>query len=264
MIMQKLEHTNKYYLESFISVCERRKKMMFQELALVTGRIFTILPLLLFMTLTMGKRSIGQVPIFDFLVIVTLASVTGADIADPTVSHIHTAYAIIAIALFQKVVALKVIRNRPFGKWITFEPTVVVKDGKMLVDNVASIRYSIDNVLQMLRQKDVFDIGDVKLAIIEANGDISVQRKPNKAVPSIEDLGIKKKYSGISYPIVIEGEFREEVIEELGMNKESLLRRLEKMGVIRIDTIFLCTINDEGDLQLAYSRKDEEHELIQH
>ncbi|MDV2683383.1 DUF421 domain-containing protein [Alkalihalophilus lindianensis] len=238
--------------------------MLFQEFALVTGRILTILPLLLFMTLTMGKRSIGQVPIFDFLVIVTLASVTGADIADPSVSHIHTAYAIVAIALFQKIVALNVIRNRPFGKWITFEPTVVVKDGKIIVDNVASIRYSIDNILQMLRQKDVFDIGDVKLAIIEANGDISVQRKPEKSIPNMEDLGINKKNLGISYPVIIEGKMREEVMKELGLTKESLRKQLEGMGVIRLDTIFLCTINHEGDLQLAFSSKDESHELVQH
>ncbi|WP_232718576.1 DUF421 domain-containing protein [Bacillus sp. FJAT-45037] len=238
--------------------------MIFQELAIVTGRIFTILPLLLFMTLTMGKRSIGQVPIFDFLVIVTLASVTGADIADPNVSHIHTAYAIVIIALFQKAVAFSVIRHRPFGKWITFEPTVVVKEGKMLVDNVTAIRYSIDNVLQMLRQKGVFDIGDVHLAIIEANGDISVQKKPNKATPSLEDLNLKKKYLGISYPVIIEGEMREEVLKQLDITKESLQKRLENMGVIRLEKIFLCTITHEGDLQLSYSSKDDRYELVQH
>ena len=96
--------------------------------------------------------------------------------ADPNISHIHTAFAIIAIDLFQKFVALLVINKRKIGKWITFEPTVVLKDGQILVKNSKAIRYSIDNILQMLRQKDIFDIAEVQLAIIESNGDISVQK----------------------------------------------------------------------------------------
>jgi uncharacterized membrane protein YcaP (DUF421 family) len=68
----------------------------------VLGRIFTILPLLLFLGLYMGKRSIGEIPVFDFLVVLVLGSVVGADIADPKIDHIHTVVAMLAIALLQK------------------------------------------------------------------------------------------------------------------------------------------------------------------
>ncbi|WP_100407140.1 DUF421 domain-containing protein [Bacillus solitudinis] len=230
--------------------------MLLTELAIIFGRIITIIPLLLVMTLVMGKRSIGQVPIFDFLIIVTLASVTGADIADPSISHVHTGFAIVAIGFFQKIVAKLVIRVRPFGKWITFEPTVVVKDGKLLVGNVKSIRYSIDNVLQMLRQKNVFDINDVQLAIIEANGNISVLNKPGKNLPTIEDLD--------SYPIIIEGIIQHEVIKDLGLNIETLRNRIEDEGVIRFEDIFLCTINNKDELYFSFSRQDERIERVQH
>lgn len=64
----------------------------------VLGRIVTILPLMLCMALFMGRRSIGELPVFDFLVILSLGAVVGADIADPEIEHIHTAVAIIAIA----------------------------------------------------------------------------------------------------------------------------------------------------------------------
>ncbi len=43
-----------------------------KEIAIVLGRIITILPLLLLLTIYMGKRAIGELPIFDFLIIVTL------------------------------------------------------------------------------------------------------------------------------------------------------------------------------------------------
>ncbi|MDV2583614.1 DUF421 domain-containing protein, partial [Alkalibacillus haloalkaliphilus] len=78
--------------------------------------------------------------------------------------------------------------HRKIGKKITFESTLVIQDGKLLVENLKGIRYTIDNVLQMLRQKNIFDISDVKIAIIEANGQISVLKKENKLEVTIEDI----------------------------------------------------------------------------
>ncbi|KHF38875.1 DUF421 domain-containing protein [Halalkalibacter okhensis] len=237
---------------------------MLIDFANITGRIITIFPLLLATTLFMGKRSIGQMPIFDFLIFVTLASVTGADLADPSVSHIHTAYAIVIIGILQKAIAKLALKRRTFGKFITFEPTVVVKDGQLLVHNLETIQFTIDNILQLLRQKDIFDISDVQLAIIEANGDISVQKKPNKSAPNIEDLGINKKSSGMSYPVIIHGVIQEEILKELRVSKEEFRQRLQQEGIARIESIFLCTMNDEGELHLAYTNKDEQYQRIQH
>jgi uncharacterized membrane protein YcaP (DUF421 family) len=237
---------------------------MLLELANILGRIVTIFPLLLVMTLFMGKRSIGEVPIFDFLIFVTLASVTGADLADPSVSHIHTAFAIVAIGFFQKAIAKLSLKKRKFGKYITFEPTVVIKDGKLLIDNLQTIQYTIDNVFQLLRQKNVFDINEVQIGVIEANGELSIQKKPQNSTPTNEDLGINKKSSGMSYPVIIEGVIQEEIIKELNLSKESLRARLQNEGIVRLESIFLCTMNDEGKLHLAYTRKDEKYQRIQH
>src|SRR5690606_13929641 len=87
-----------------------------KEILLVYGRIITILPLLLVMTLYMGKRSIGQLPVFDLLIIITLGSVVGADIADPHVEHIHTAFAIVGIAILQRVITYLILRHRKIGR----------------------------------------------------------------------------------------------------------------------------------------------------
>ncbi|WP_017728116.1 DUF421 domain-containing protein [Halalkalibacterium ligniniphilum] len=237
---------------------------MFEEFFVVLIRVIIIFPLFLVITLFMGKRSLGEVPIFDFLIIVTLASVTGADIADPNISQVHTVFAITVIALMQKITAYLLIKKRPFGKLITFEPTVVIKNGKVLVKNLTSIRYSIDNLLQLLREKDVFDINDVEIAIIEANGQLSVHKKSEKQEPTREDFNLKKKSPGMSYPVIIDGRFQLEVMNELGITEESLKKRLELEGVIRIERIFLATMNANNELQLAYTNKDDRRQLIQH
>lgn len=124
-----------------------------KDILLVYGRIFTILPLLLMATLFMGKRSIGELPVFDFLVIITLGAIVGADIADPTIKQIPTAAAVIALAILQRIVTATVIKYRRIGKALTFEPTIVIENGELIVNNLRKINYSIDNILQMLRRK---------------------------------------------------------------------------------------------------------------
>lgn len=222
-----------------------------KDLLVVTGRILTILPLMLFVALYMGKRSIGELPVFDFLVIITLGSVVGADIADPNVPHIHTAVAIVLIGIFQKFVSKAVINHRKLGHLITFEPTIVIQDGKFIVKNLRKIRYSIDNILQMLREKDVFDISNVHLGIIEANGKLSILKEDIKATVTIEDLNLNKKAPSISYPVIVDGILYEDVLKKLKLNKHWLNQQLSNANVKNIEEVFFASVNDKMELHIS-------------
>lgn len=222
-----------------------------KDLLVVTGRILTIFPLMLFIALYMGKRSIGELPVFDFLIIITLGAVVGADIADPNIPHIHTAVAIILIGIFQKIVSKAVINHRKLGHLITFEPTIVIQDGRFIVKNLTKIRYSIDNILQMLREKDIFDISNVHLGIIEANGKLSILKEDSKLTVTIEDLDLNKKASSISYPVIIDGIIYEDVLKKLKLNKLWLNEQLSNANVKSIEEVFFASVNDKMELHIS-------------
>lgn len=223
---------------------------LLKELLLVSGRIVTIFPLLLAIALFMGKRSVGELPVFDFLVVIALGAVVGADIADPKIEHIHTAVAIILIGLLQRVVSVWAIKSRTFGKWITFEPTVVVSDGTLLVKNMRKVRYSTDNILQMLREKDIFHLNDVELAILEANGKLSVYKKPLKATVTLADMGLPEPPKGIAYPLILEGAVSEKVLSYLHKDEAWLEDQLQAKGIQKED-IFYASIDDNLELHIS-------------
>nr|WP_323741919.1 hypothetical protein [Salinibacillus xinjiangensis] len=52
---------------------------IFTDSLIVLGRVLTIMPLLLFIGIFMGKRAIGELPVFGFLIVITLGSVVSAD-----------------------------------------------------------------------------------------------------------------------------------------------------------------------------------------
>lgn len=222
-----------------------------KELLLIFGRIITILPLLLGVTLLMGKRSVAELPVFDFLIIFTLGSVVGADLADPKIPHLHTAVAIVLIALFQMSIAKLTIKNRRFGKLITFEPTIVIKDGKFLVQNMKKIRYSLDTVLVMLRENNIFNIQEVELAIIEANGKLTVLPLPNKKQVTREDMGILNKVTEISYTIIVEGKVINEVLDALNIDEIWLKKELQHHGLADYQQIFYASINEKKEVHIS-------------
>ncbi|WP_299512519.1 DUF421 domain-containing protein [uncultured Rummeliibacillus sp.] len=71
--------------------------------------------------------------------------------------------------------------------------------------NLKKIRFSIDNILQMLREKNVFDINEVETAIIEGSGALSVLKKSQKNSVTREDMNIVNTTSSIFFPVIIEG-----------------------------------------------------------
>ncbi|MDF2558278.1 MAG: hypothetical protein K0R71_2106 [Bacillales bacterium] len=224
---------------------------LFEELLVVAGRIITILPLMLFVALYMGKRSIGELPVFDFLVIITLGAVVGADIAEPAIPHIHTAVAIVLIGLLQRIVSGAIIKYQKFGHLITFEPTIVIQDGKLIVKNLQKLRYSIDNVLQMLREKNIFDINNVRLGIVEPNGRVSILKKDSKASITVEDMNLVKKSVSISYPVILDGKVYEDVLQKLELNDSWLEQQLIDHNVSTVEEVFFASVNEKKELHIS-------------
>ncbi|PWU69770.1 DUF421 domain-containing protein [Gracilibacillus dipsosauri] len=216
---------------------------LLKDLLLVGWRVLTILPLLLVITLFMGKRAVGELPVFDFLVIITLASVVGADIADPNINHLPTIFAIIVIALLQKTVAHLKIASQKVDQAVTFEATIVIQDGIFLNQNLKKIGYTVSNILEMLRNNEIFDIREVETAIIEANGELSVLKAKSSPLP-------------ISFPVVLEGKIMEDVLPALHVDKEWLIKKLHESNIEQLEDVFFASINRQKDLHISKFNQD--------
>ncbi|KGP73341.1 DUF421 domain-containing protein [Pontibacillus yanchengensis] len=214
----------------------------------VIFRIATILPFMLVIGLFMGKRSIGELPVFDFLVILVLGSVVGADIADPEINHIHTVVAMIGIAVLQKIIIYLKLKHRPVGKLLTFEPIVVIYNGKFVMENMKKINYSIDNVLQMLREKNVFHTEDVEIAIIEANGKMSLKLHPSKESILREDLSIYKPGKNFELPVILDGEIQHDILGWLNKTEEWLIEQLNALGEPNPELLFYVGFTQNQNL----------------
>lgn len=143
------------------------------------------------------------------------------------------------------------LRSRRIGKGLTFEPTVVIMDGVFKVKNLRKIHYSLDNILQMLREKEVFDVSTVKLGINEANGKISVYKNIDKSPVVREDIGLKGNKENLPYPVIIEGKIDHHTLRGMGMSESWLIDRLKEKGIKNIDEVFFASLTQDLKLHVS-------------
>ncbi|MBE6741210.1 MAG: DUF421 domain-containing protein [Ruminococcaceae bacterium] len=128
----------------------------------------------------MGKRQIGELNPHEFVITILISSVATIPIEE---SSIPLSYSIVPILIF---VSLEVIESAlcvkfpAFDKLIDGQPIFVIKNGKLRRQELKRLRFSLDDLNDALRQKDVFDINEVENAIVETNGSLSVQKKKGK------------------------------------------------------------------------------------
>lgn len=223
---------------------------------LISFRIISIMLLLLFSILfIMGKRPIGELPVFDFLSLIVIGAIVGADIADPNIEHLPTAFAVVFLSIFQRIVSTLVLKSDKIRKLVTFESTIIIKDGKFDYKNLKKINYSIDDILMLLREKDIFDISKVSYGIIESNGNISILKKSQHETVTLEDMNLPFKKSNLALTVILEGELKKENMELLNVTSEDIMIKLNDQGFNNLEEIFYGSMDFQGKLTVS-SYKD--------
>lgn len=221
------------------------------EYLVVTLRMVTVTALFLVVALMLGKRYIGELSVFDFIIAITLGSVAGADLADPKIPHGPTFLTIVGLGLIHLLLSRTILKNRKVGRWLTFDPTIVIQSGIILKDNLAKIRYTVDELLSHLRQKDVFDLSEVEFAILEPNGTLSVLKKSQHLPATPKLLGITTQYIGLSIPLILEGKVNQKNLQAVNLSEKWLQDKLTEMGYSKPEQIFLAMLNTKGELYIS-------------
>lgn len=243
----------------------KKEVMPLNTYLLVFFRILTIMSLLLTVNLLLtGKRLVGEMPIFDFLVVITMGSLVGADIADPNIEHLPTAFALVVLGIFQFTMNKFILNSRKFSKLVTFEPTLIMENGQFLVNNMKKIRYTLDKILMLMREKDIFDLKDVQYGIIEPNGKLTVLKKAELMPLTPKDMSLSVTPHDIPIPVVLEGRLDEVGIKEANLDKNLILRLLKEQGYEAIDTIFFAAYSLQQGLQIYPYQRNNSSIDIQH
>lgn len=201
----------------------------------------------------MGKREIGQLQPFELaisIMIADLASIPMTETGIPITRGIIPILGLLVVHLVISVINIKSINAR---KIICGKPRILIYRGKIDEQALIKERFTINELEERLRDKNIFNVGDVEYAILETSGQVTVIQKPNKRTTIPEDFNIMPEYEGISYDLVVDGKVMYDNLTAIGRNYTWLRKEVEKFNIAPEEAL-LVTI--DGKNQIFCQKKE--------
>ncbi|MES2818243.1 MAG: YetF domain-containing protein [Pseudomonadota bacterium] len=121
-----------------------------------------------------GRRGVRQLSLFELVIILTLGSAAGdmTFYEDVPLLPVLTVFAIMAVC-YRLTTAL-MSRHPRFQAWLEGQPFTLIRDGQFELETLTQGNIAHDEFLMELRQQGVEHLGQVRLGIVEVNGDVSL------------------------------------------------------------------------------------------
>jgi uncharacterized membrane protein YcaP (DUF421 family) len=218
------------------------------EAAVVAVRgIIAFFTLLIFARI-LGKQQISQLTFFDYILGITIGSTASSLTTDLTSKAWPHWVGLLVWVVLVLIIQVITTKSRRMSRFIDGIPTIVIMDGKIMESTMGKLRYRIDDLIEQLRQKDVFDITQVKYAILEKDGQLSVMKKPEFQTVTVKDMKLPFSNSGLSTEIIYDGLVIDQNLRQLKHDRSWLDGELKKLGIHSPSEVFFMSLNPDGTL----------------
>jgi uncharacterized membrane protein YcaP (DUF421 family) len=205
---------------------------------------------LLILARVLGKQQISQLTFFDYVLGITIGSIAATLSVDLSSRAWPHWVGLMVWAVIVWGLQWFTLKFRSAGKYIVGEPTVVIMNGQIMEDAMRSIRYTLADLLEQLRDKGVFDLKQVGFAVVETDGKISVLLKPQFLPATPQDLNLPTKDMGLSTELIYDGLIIDENLKQANVDRLWLEKELKNKGIHQISEVFLANLDSSGNLYL--------------
>lgn len=219
------------------------------QLWLVTWKSLLVFSMLIILARLIGRKLLSQMSFFEFVVGITIGTIGGAYVV-VMVKGMWVLLSPIILTATTIFVGYLSMKNLRFRKLLEGEPVIIIQNGKMLEQNMAKLRYHIDDLEMQLRNKGVFDLNEVEFAVLEPHGQLSVLKKSQYNPATPHDMGINTQYKGISSEIIKDGDVMEQNLKQNNLSIDWLFQELNKQKINKISDIAYATLNTDGSLYI--------------
>ena len=195
----------------------------------------------------MGKRQIGDLEPGELvltMMISDLATVPMQDFGIPLLAGVIPILTLLALSMLLSQLSLSSLR---FRRLACGAPSVLIREGVVQQEAMRKNRYTLDELLEELRGQGITDVEEVKYAVLENSGQLSVLPWTRKRPPTAEDLGLKME-EDVTLPLVLvnDGRLIRRNLEARGLDETWLREALRKEGLSSHREAFLLTLDERG------------------
>lgn len=182
----------------------------------------------------MGKREVGQLSLFDLIIILSMADLMVLGIDGFEDDIFYSLIPMVIVAIIQIVIALVSLKFAKIRNIVDGKSSYIIINGQVDINEMKKQRYNMDDLYTQLRSEGIKSIQEVEIAVLETSGKLSSFKKK-------EDIDA-------SLPVIVSGKIDYIILKNLGKNEEWLLKELSKKGYALNKILGACIINNKLDI----------------
>ena len=195
----------------------------------------------------MGKRQIGELEPSELvltMMISDLATVPMQDFGIP----------LLALSMLMSQLSL---RNLRFRELVCGTPAVLIRDGNIQQAAMRKNRYTLDELLEELRGQGISSVEEVKYAVLENSGQLSVLPWTQRQPPSAAQLQLEIE-DDVTLPTVLinDGRVMRKNLTACGLDSLWLQAQLQERQLASPKEVFLLTLDEHGQISCVKKEAD--------
>ncbi|MFL6562364.1 MAG: DUF421 domain-containing protein [Bacillus sp. (in: firmicutes)] len=202
--------------------------------------------LLILVTLVIGKHINSHKNHYSFALSVTIGSFIANMGFDTNIKFKEMLISFLVLVLMFYLFMVLSSRSRSFRKWLSGKPTLLIEKGKLLDNNMKKVKFSIDDLNQLLREKDIFNIFEVEYALLEVSGELSILKKIPFQNVIKKDLNLPNSSESLPVELIMDGKIIEKNASGI-YNREWIEAEFKRRN-LRIEEIYYAVVNSDGYL----------------
>lgn len=209
-------------------------------------RAFIIYVFVIIAVRLMGKRQVGELKPHELVITILLSAIAVIPLEENSMPLANCLVPILLFISLEIITSVISMKSLWFRNLLQGRPIFIIRKGKLDQKKLKEMRFTVDDVVDALRQKDIFDLSEVEDAIIETNGSISVLPKAKYKPLTPDDMNIEVKEKGMPVTIVMDGKPVNEYFNEYKI-KDSEIQLILKSQDRDVEKIMLLTVDDNGN-----------------
>lgn len=212
-------------------------------------RPITAFVALLLLSRLLGKKQIRQITAFNYISSIAFGA-SAAYVAFNPLVKFH--YALITMFIWGGLsygTEMLAQKSRKIRLLLEGEPTVVIKEGKILEKSLRKEKMNVEELTMLLRQEHIFSLTEVDYAILEPDGQLSILKKTNHLPASKHDIVTgRANPAPFGVQVVSDGQLLTHNLETIKRDEKWLEQQLQQQGIPTYKAVFYAEAQEDGGL----------------
>ena len=182
----------------------------------------------------MGKRTIGELQPYEFVITLAVADLACVPMQDISVPISYGLIPLIALFIVHYVMTAIISKSIKFRKFVNGKPMVVIDNDGINSECLTKLNMDVNDLISLIRQQGYFSIPEISYGILETNGKLSIMENENATPPQ-----------SVPMTLIVEGKFMSENLSSLCIEKKDVEECLKEKRIKTKDVVLMTA--DSGN-----------------